>query len=136
MTDENSLAMYNLMLMREFGPKLLLDEMDLTNIEKVMEMTFDRMKNINTRVLSCSYSLIYAAVEYHNVELVKMLLNRGADPNHSTSEREWSPLSKACHLGSIDVIKMLLEKYANYFSSFNEVYVDYEVWNDLNIDCH
>lgn len=48
-----------------------------------------------------------------NVELVEVVIKKGADPNIATSEYNFTPLIKAAQLGFISCVRMLVEHKAN-----------------------
>lgn len=53
------------------------------------------------------------ASDYGHVDVVKLLLDRGADINTKDKEAGSTPLHGASSLGYVDVIKLLLEKGAD-----------------------
>lgn len=61
----------------------------------------------------CGTTPLYVASERGNAEIVKILLNNGAEPNKSRTDDGSSPLFIACESGFHPVAKLLLENGAN-----------------------
>ena len=53
--------------------------------------------------------LAYSFEKFHNEEMTRSLLDHGANPNAET-EYNNTPLSRAIHIGSMSVIKLLFER--------------------------
>lgn len=58
-------------------------------------------------------SLLNAASKINNVDAVKFLLEKGADPNNDHDDKGYSPLMYASWKGHIDIVKLLLQYNAN-----------------------
>lgn len=54
------------------------------------------------------YSPMMIAIEGHHPELVKLLLDHGADPNKDPGWNSRSPLAQACYLGTPEIVNLLL----------------------------
>lgn len=93
--------MYLIMLSRFYRA---IDHRDQESIKKLLN---DKHPNalINTALLH--------AVEKDNAEIVKLLLDAGADTNVSTTVRGWTSLHIAGSNGNEDITKLLLDYGAN-----------------------
>lgn len=88
------------------------------------------------------YSLLYMAIYENKLEIVKLLVDRGADVNLCREETLISPLYKAVEVGNSEVVKFLLSKYVNYNfqvrgarSRLNRV-LDINGWTALHMAVH
>ena len=59
------------------------------------------------------YTPLHIAVECRNIELVNLLLRRGANVNAVTGNEGFTPLHIACHVHDMDLISLLLKHGAN-----------------------
>lgn len=56
---------------------------------------------------------LMAAVQHGHEAVVRLLMEWGADPNHTARTVGWSPLMLAALLGKLSVVQQLVEKGAN-----------------------
>jgi len=68
--------------------------------------------------LNCMDSVIYSLLlscQHECLEIVKLLLHHGADPNSPVSpgEFEYTPLSQAAQTGHVEIVKLLLQNGAD-----------------------
>lgn len=64
--------------------------------------------------------LLYVAVKYENYETVKLLIQYGANINAKERDDEWTPLHRAAYDNNLPILKLLLEKGADYKSRNTE----------------
>lgn len=64
--------------------------------------------------------MIHVAARAGNVNIVKMLLAYGADPNDSRTTNGWAPLMYAADKGNIDAMKVLLDAGAKMHMKSND----------------
>ena len=88
------------------------------------------------------YSLLYMAIYENKPDIVKLLVERGADVNLCREETAISPLYKAVEVGNFEIVKFLLSKYVNYnfqvrgaSSRLNRV-LDINGWTALHMAVH
>ncbi|KAJ7574693.1 Pfs, NACHT and ankyrin domain protein [Mycena floridula] len=77
-------------------------------LEELLSQDPTHATSIDTR--RCT-PLLYA-VEYRHINIVKLLLEKNADPNACDKDQN-TPLSYAAGQGHIDIVKLLLEKQAD-----------------------
>ena len=87
-----------------------------TNVVKVL-LTIDPTL-INTRGDACSSSLIYYATQKGNPDIVKALIDAGADVNGTN--KDWRPIHLAAKEGHLDVVKVLIDAGADVNGTDNE----------------
>lgn len=83
---------------------LLLDE----NIKRNIENRFD----IN-QASDSNYTALYKAVESRSDDIIKKLLEAGANPNYQNGPNETTPIIEAVKEGLDDIVEMLFEKGAD-----------------------
>lgn len=67
-------------------------------------------KNISPDVLDASgYTALHYACRHGHVNVCKLLLKSGANPNILTRSGKASPLHRAAHMGHSDIVKILIE---------------------------
>jgi ankyrin repeat protein len=64
------------------------------------------------RLDSSGMTALLLAIKENHPEIVKLLLDRGADPNQKTPQN-WSPLHEAAVTGNPEIVSALLAKGAN-----------------------
>lgn len=104
------------------------------NIE-VVRILIKAGGNINDKVNYAVCSPLAAAISTENSDIVKLLLNEGADPNSEEpggETRAWSCLMHASYLGHYEIVKMLLDAGADPNICF--VVVDTSGW-PATYDC-
>ena len=89
----------------------IFDAVRKNDIIRVREL-LDSGVNPNTKNLMGFTSLMYASLDGHT-DIVKLLLERGADPNIKHRFYGHTALMKATENSHIDIIRILLEKGAN-----------------------
>ncbi|KAH9893129.1 ankyrin repeat-containing domain protein [Xylariomycetidae sp. FL2044] len=80
-----------------------------------VEYLLTRGANVNIRASTKNLSPLYVAVYDGHLEVVKLLLEKGADPD-SRCETD-TPLLSACLRGYLDIVKVLLQAGANPLAS-------------------
>lgn len=80
---------------------------------KVLDFLLKNGCNVNT-IFSAygNQSALQLASFWQHVNVTRLLLERGANPNQSTGD-EWTPLQNAAVGGNIDIIEALISKGAN-----------------------
>ena len=73
---------------------------------------------INNRSKEKNYSLLHSAFIGENVDLIKHLINEGADVNAKDSEN-YSVLNRACVYGMTEIVSILIDKGAEVQNDFN-----------------
>ena len=66
----------------------------------------------NVSAIDLDYAL-YWAVHYKKNEVVKLLLEKGGNPNYRDTNEQWTLLHEAAKYGNIDAAKLLIEKGAD-----------------------
>jgi hypothetical protein len=78
---------------------------------KAVEALLDKGVDVNSKFRYDATALSYACDRGH-VEVVKVLLNRGANPNVTDTFYKATPLTWAAQKGHTEIVKLLLEKGA------------------------
>lgn len=74
------------------------------------------------------------AVELENLSLVKLLLEHGANPDERENiEKNHYPLTVACENVSVDIVKELLNRGANFTANSNSILMCAVKGNDLEL---
>src|SRR3989339_1517249 len=87
-------------------------------IEKIKELINDKETDINAigeygmNIFTIDFTALMIAVENGYTEIVKCLLDKGADPNLITS-CNYTALMRAALHGHTDIVKILLDKGAD-----------------------
>jgi hypothetical protein len=84
---------------------------DAGNVDEVKRMLSEGFSLADTETFGSDSALMLAA-DAGNREMVKLLVDAGADVNYANETGD-TPLSNACVDGSIEVVRYLLEKGAN-----------------------
>jgi ankyrin repeat protein len=74
---------------------------------KVQQLLDDPNVNVNWQTSLTRDSALYSAAAYDRVEIVHLLLRRGANPNITTDDQQ-TPLQLAAYFGSTEVVEMLI----------------------------
>ena len=79
------------------------------------EILLDLGADITTRDddRNSDFTPLHWAVYYNHTEMVRFLLDRGADTEETTSDNQETALHIACREGEPNIIKLLLERGAN-----------------------
>jgi ankyrin repeat protein len=96
--------------------KDLFDTVMLNNISRVREMLRNNRRLVN--IVFDGRTPLDAATERGRVEIVKLLLDEGADVNW-TNEYGWTALYAAVYYGHIEIVKLLLHSGADVNKSNN-----------------
>jgi ankyrin repeat protein len=77
---------------------------DILAVEKLLDSPG---VDLNIKSSRLGQNPLSSAASLNRVEIVKLLLNHGANPNIADSEND-TPLMAACHHGNIEIVSMLL----------------------------
>lgn len=80
--------------------------------EEVVKYIIDNGGEINTPIKTFKETYLYKAVYYQNINLVKFLLEKGADPNITNTFKR-PPLYQAVSSKNLAIVKLLVEGGAN-----------------------
>ena len=82
----------------------------------IMKLLLDRGAYVNSKLRGLGgESVLMEAITYSkNMEMVEMLVQRGADVNYTTSE-SYNALLRACRVGSFEIAKYLVDNGADVF---------------------
>lgn len=90
------------------------------NLTRMLLLGAGEGLDINCRFFSGSYYTkvpLQYAIEYGDVEMVKLLLQHGAEINTIDGhQKSWSPLHLAANYGHVGIVKMLLQKGVDVFA--------------------
>ncbi|XP_058459695.1 tyrosine-protein kinase Shark isoform X2 [Malaya genurostris] len=93
---------------------------------RILEKLIERGSNINNRDAQGNTPLHYACRKNGDIEMVRLLINAGANPQARNKDTGWVPLHEAAANGNLDAVKELLFNHVPHMprSSYGELPVD------------
>jgi hypothetical protein len=85
---------------------------DIVTVKKILDKGGDANQKGGGGLLNDSNALTIASTQGH-IEIVKLLLDRGANVNAAHGNMGWTPLSSAAWTGQTDVAKLLVDRGAD-----------------------
>ena len=84
----------------------------VTTSLEIVKLLLDNGARLNN-AFACKYSPLYSACGRDDLNIIKEMLDRGADPNAGKVICKTTPLHRACARGKINIVRELLDRGAD-----------------------
>lgn len=107
----------------------------LKNDTTMVKMLIKYIKNVDAQT-NTGETALHDACNFKRIEIVKLLLNKGANPNISNNDQDFYPIFYSVIQNDVDITKLLIDNYSdpNHQDSLGNTFVHYAILhNNINI---